>query len=100
MTDKSTPSYTLSVVQDLIRAHKVRITFTALTTATELGYDAEGVFEVMLELTSRDFDKSTTSFNNYSEWQDVYKPVADGFDLYIKFKVVENVVILSFKEKS
>ncbi len=99
MMDKSTPSYTLEGVHTLIRQGKVLITLTAVRTAVDLGYDTDGMLEVMLELTMDDFSKSTTSFNNHKEWQDVYKPFADGLDLYIKFKVVDDVVVLSFKER-
>lgn len=99
MTDKGTPSYSLADVQALIQQGKVLVTLTAVRTAVALGYDTDGMLEVMLELTTEDFDKSTTSFNNHKEWQDVYKPFADGLDLYIKFKVVDDVVILSFKER-
>jgi len=42
--------------------------------------------EVVRGLTARDFDKSMPSEINPTVWQDVYRPVVEGRELYVKFR--------------
>lgn len=56
---------------------------------------------VVQGLTAMDFDKSMTTFANHKVWQDVYKPVWKGVDLYVKFQRDDNgyYFTISFKER-
>ena len=60
-------------------------TMSAVEGAEDLGMDDYVVVEVIRGLTARDFDKSMPSDINLTVWQDVYKPVVEGRELYVKF---------------
>ena len=49
-------------------------------------------------LTPRDFYKSMTTDADHRVWQDVYRPKMPAGDVYLKLTVVEDVLIVSFKE--
>jgi len=55
--------------------------------------------DVILLLTTTNFDKSMTTHADHRIWQDVYKVVnQNGSDIYLKLTVVDDVLIVSFKE--
>jgi len=55
--------------------------------------------DVILLLTTTNFDKSMTTHADHRIWQDVYKEVnQNGSDIYLKLTVVDDVLIVSFKE--
>lgn len=96
--DKYTPHCKLSRVKALLSEGKVRATFTALDGADELGFDFAGMLEVVAALTPRDFYKSMTTYADHRVWQDVYRPTTNAGAVYVKLQVVEDVLIVSFKE--
>jgi motility quorum-sensing regulator / GCU-specific mRNA interferase toxin len=96
--EKRTPHCRLSVVKAMIQAGKVRITVSALTGGAALGFDAEGIIGVVMELTTRDFYKSMTAHADHRIWQDVYRPTTSAGEVYVKLAVIDEVLILSFKE--
>lgn len=71
--------------------------------ATALGMDFEAMVTVLAALHATDFYKSMTTHADHKIWQDVYRPrvtLQDGaFDLYTKLTVVDDVLIVSFKEQ-
>ena len=96
--DKSTPHCKLSVIKALIEAGKVRATFSALSGAEMLGFDLDGMIAVVMALKSSDFYKSMTSHADHRVWQDVYRPTTSAGDVYLKLTVIDDVLIVSFKE--
>jgi motility quorum-sensing regulator/GCU-specific mRNA interferase toxin len=94
--EKSTPHQSLSVVKALVEASKVRSTFSALAGAAALGLDA--MLAVLLALRPADFYKSMTTHADHRVWQDVYRPTTSAGKVYLKLTVVEDVLIVSFKE--
>ncbi len=76
----------------------MRITGTATIGAEALGLDLNGVLDIVMALTIKDFYKSMTSHNNHKIWQDVYRPTTHIGEVYLKLIVVDDVLILSFKE--
>lgn len=98
--EKRTPHRKLSLVKELIKANKVRATASAFNGASELGiFTLSGMCEVVLSLTMANFDKSMTTHADHRIWQDVYKVVnQNGSDIYLKLTVIEDVLIVSFKE--
>lgn len=98
--EKSTPHCKLSVVQDLVRSSAVRATGSAFVGARELGInDLAGMCAVVLTLSSADFYKSMTTHANHRIWQDVYHArTAKGQAVYLKLTVIDDVLIVSFKE--
>jgi motility quorum-sensing regulator / GCU-specific mRNA interferase toxin len=49
-------------------------------------------------LTSRDFHKSMTTHADHRVWQDVYRPMSAVGEIYLKLTVIDDVLIVSFKE--
>jgi motility quorum-sensing regulator / GCU-specific mRNA interferase toxin len=98
--EKSTPHCKLTRVKELIAAGQYRATNSALSSANAFDFDLLKMVEVVCALTNTDFFKSMTTYADHTVWQDVYKPTAgDGVKLYIKLTVVEDVLIVSFKEQ-
>jgi motility quorum-sensing regulator/GCU-specific mRNA interferase toxin len=96
--EKNSPRCKLSIVKALIRAKKVRSTFSALRGAAALGIDFDGILAVLMDLTSADFYKSMTTYGDHRVWQDVYRPTTPAGEVYLKLTVVDDVLIVSFKE--
>jgi len=63
-----------------------------------LGFDFQGMLDVVLSLSSADFYKSMTSLADHKIWQDVYRPNTSAGDVYLKLTVIDDVLIVSFKE--
>jgi hypothetical protein len=68
--------------------------------AEALGMNEEAVVEVIARLSARDFDKSMPSDRGPAMQQDVYKPVVDGREIYVKFTrdAQGELLLISFKE--
>ena len=56
------------------------------------------VVEVIPALSGADFDKSMTSYADYRIWQDVYRPKTPAGEVYLKLTILDDVLIVSFKE--
>lgn len=56
------------------------------------------MLDVLMELTPKDFYKSMTTHANHRVWQDVYRPNTRAGDLYLKLPVIDDLLIVSFKE--
>ena len=98
--EKGTPHCKLSAVKALVEAGSVRATATAYNGARELGINnLDGMCAVVLALTPADFYKSMTTHNDHRVWQDVYHATTSGGDdVYLKLTVIDDVLIVSFKE--
>ena len=96
--EKYTPHCKLSTVKSLLELSKVRATQSALTGGAALGLDFLEMLEVINGLTSSDFYKSMTTHANNRIWQDVYRPVTKAGEVYLKLTVIDDVLIVSFKE--
>ncbi len=96
--EKPTPHCNLSAVKALVEAGKVRTTHAARAGANELGLAFSDMRAVVMELTSADFYKSMTTHADHTVWQDVYRPSTQAGDVYLKLTVIDDVLIVSFKE--
>jgi motility quorum-sensing regulator/GCU-specific mRNA interferase toxin len=96
--EKRTPHCPLNVVKALIDAGKVRTTQSARVGAAALDLDFHAMLAVVRELTPGDFYKSMTTHADHHVWQDVYRPTTTVGDVYLKLTVVDDVLIVSFKE--
>lgn len=96
--EKGTPHCRLAVVKALVATGKVRITKTALISGAGLGFDAIAIVEVVKALAPSDFHKSMTTHGDHRLRQDVYRPTTTCGDVYLKLMVVEDVLVVSFKE--
>ena len=96
--EKRTPHCTLVRVKTLIDAGKVRTTQTARAGAVSLGLSYAEMLAVVQALKPTDFYKSMTTYADHTIWQDVYRPKTEAGDVYLKLTVVDDVLIVSFKE--
>lgn len=96
--EKQTPYCKLSVVKALVEAGKVRTTHAARIGANELGLVFSDMLDVVMALTPADFYKSMTTHADHTVWQDVYRPSTQAGDVYLKLTVIDDVLIVSFKE--
>lgn len=98
--EKGAPHCKLAVLKALIEAGQVRATASAFNGARELGInDLAGMCAVLLLLTATNFFKSMTTHADHRLWQDVYRTkTASGDDVYLKLTVIDEVLIVSFKE--
>ncbi len=86
------------MVKELVAAGNVRSTATALQCARRLGFRSQAMFNEVLNLERGEFCKSMTSYNNHKIWQGVYHHASPAGMLYIKRTVVNDVLVVSFKE--
>lgn len=63
-----------------------------------MGLSFEQVIEVVHGLSPADFFKSMTTHADHRIWQDVYRPMTRAGRVYLKLTVIEDVLIVSFKE--
>jgi len=98
--EKHTPHCKLTAVKSLVEAGKVRATASAYQGARDLGINnLAGMCAVVMSLTSSDFYKSMTTHADHRIWQDVYHAKTEsGDDVYLKLTVIDDVLIVSFKE--
>ena len=96
--EKATPHCKLSVVKALVGAGQVRTTRSAREGAVALGLDFGGMLAVVMALTSADFHKSMTTHADHRVWQDVYRPMTPAGEVHLKLTVIDDVLIVSFKE--
>lgn len=98
MIEKRKPHCALPDVQDMAKEGNVRATMSAVAGATALGFDFDEMVSVVMALTSEDFYKSMTTHADHTIWQDVYRPMTRAGEVYLKLTVVDDVLIVSFKE--
>jgi motility quorum-sensing regulator/GCU-specific mRNA interferase toxin len=96
--EKRSPHCKLTKVKALISAGKVRTTNSARMGANALGLSLSEMLDVVLALTKADFYKSMTTHSDHTIWQDVYRPSTEAGDIYLKLTVVDDVLLVSFKE--
>ncbi len=93
------PTYELDRIKELVRNGERVITLSALAGARELGLDEEDIDKVVLGLRAGDFHKTMPAERIPSLWQDVYRPVHEGIELYVKLQISSSAVVISFKRK-
>ena len=96
--EKQTPHCKLSVVIAMIDEGNVRTTKAAREGGAALGMDFDSMIAVVMTLTTADFYKSMTTHADHRIWQDVYRPTTPMGEIYLKLTVINEVLIVSFKE--
>jgi motility quorum-sensing regulator / GCU-specific mRNA interferase toxin len=56
------------------------------------------MLDVVMTLKPTDFYKSMTTHADHHVWQDVYRPNTVAGYVYLKLTVIDDVLIVSFKE--
>lgn len=96
--EKQTPHCKLSVVKAMVETGKVRTTKAAREGGAALGFDFDSMIAVVMALTPADFYKSMTTHADHRVWQDVYRAITPTGEIYLKLTVIDDVLIVSFKE--
>ncbi len=97
--EKGTPHCKLAVVKALVSSGQIKATASAFDGARDVGInDLAGMGAVVMALTPGNFRKSMTTHADHRIWQDVYHATTGGHDVYLKLTVVNDVLIVSFKE--
>jgi motility quorum-sensing regulator / GCU-specific mRNA interferase toxin len=76
----------------------VRSTKAAREGGAALGFDFDGMLAIVMALTAADFYKRMTTHADHRVWQDVYHPTTPAGEVYLKLTVIDDVLIVSFKE--
>lgn len=97
--EKRNPHFKLALVKQAVAEQRYRFTRVALEGGSELGMDVADMLAVISALTNRDFFKSMTTYADHTTWQDVYRPNTEFGQVYLKFTLVADLLIVSFKEK-
>lgn len=97
--EKRKPHYPLAKAIAMVTEGKVQATQSALSGAAAIGLGFSGMIEVVQSLEMKDFYKSMTTLNDHRVWQDVYRPMSEYGAIYLKLTVIDDVVIISFKEQ-
>jgi len=96
--EKRKPHFKLSMIKSLVDEGRVRSTQSARLGAAVLGIDFDGMCKIVKSLNTSDFYKSMTTYADHKVWQDVYRPGTEAGDVYLKLNVIDDLVIISFKE--
>lgn len=98
--EKRTPHCKLTVVKALVEAAKVRTTSSAVIGAAQMGLGVQDMLAVVMALSPTDFYKSMTTQADHHVWQDVYHAKTAKFgEVYLKLTVIDDLLIVSFKER-
>ncbi|TGN93264.1 MULTISPECIES: type II toxin-antitoxin system MqsR family toxin [unclassified Burkholderia] len=97
--EKYTPHCKLSRVKALVGTGNVRLTTSAVFGARRLGFTETEAIGVVMSLDTVDFYKSMTTYADHTIWQDVYRRCTVNGDVYLKLTVIDDVLIVSFKER-
>jgi motility quorum-sensing regulator/GCU-specific mRNA interferase toxin len=96
--EKRTSHCQLAKVKELINSGRVQTTHAARAGANALGFTYTEMLAVVAGLKPADFYKSMTTHADHTIWQDVYRPNTAVGDVYLKLTVIDDVLIVSFKE--
>ena len=97
--EKRKAHYPLAAVKRLIAEGRVGFTMTAVAGGAAMGFASEEMLDVVSSLASRNLYKSMTSHADHKVWHDVYHVDTDRGVVYLKLTIVEDLLIISFKEK-
>ncbi len=83
----------------MVRAGLAAVTNSALIGAAQMGLSSkQEIFNVILALEPAEFYKSMTAYHDPMCCHEVYRPFYKGQQIYMKFIVTDEVLIVSFKE--
>ena len=98
--EKRIAHYSLKTIKEFISENKYVVTLSARQSYIAIGLEDDEVLAVIDNLKPMNLYKSMTSYNNHLLWHDVYHSSYEGIELYIKLQVKEDVIIISFKERT
>lgn len=101
VSDKRKPTHDLVAFKTWARSKAFRVTGSAIRSSSALGFDRQGMVDVIQTMSRGHFRKSMTSHADHTQWQDVYHVPSAAGDLYVKFRddILTEFLLLSFKER-
>ena len=97
--EKRKAHYSLTKVKLLIKDRRVEFTMTALTGGAAMGFNTNEMLDVVSGLENKNLHKSMTAHADHTVWHDVYHADTQRGIVYLKLTIIENILIISFKEK-
>ena len=97
--EKRKAHHPLAAVKRLIAEGRVGFTKTAVAGGAAMGFAAGEMLDVVSSLMSRNLYNSMTSHADHKVWHDVYHVDTRRGVVYLKLTIVEDLLIISFKEK-
>ncbi len=97
--EKRKAHYPLTKVKLLVKDRRVEFTMTALTGGAAMGFDSNEMLDVVSKLENKNLYKSMSAHADHTVWHDVYHADTQRGVVYLKLTIVENLLIISFKEK-
>jgi motility quorum-sensing regulator/GCU-specific mRNA interferase toxin len=97
--EKFKPHHHLPTVKRLVGEGKVEIRQVALVGAAALGMGVQDILDAIGALQMADFYKSMTAYGDHQCWHDVYRPKTEAGSVYLKLTMLDDVIIVSFKEQ-
>jgi motility quorum-sensing regulator/GCU-specific mRNA interferase toxin len=97
--EKRKAHYPLTTVKRLTAERRVSFTVTAVVGAAAMGFSIDDMLSVVSRLTNSNLYKSMTSHADHTVWHDLYHADTSRGVVYLKLTVLENLLIVSFKEK-
>ena len=97
--EKRKAHYPLAAVKRLIAEGRVAFTKTAVAGGVAMGFAADEMLDVVSGLMSRNLYKSMSSHTDHTVWHDVYHADTRRGVVYLKLTIIEDLLIISFKEK-
>jgi len=101
--EKRKPTHDLAAIKSAFRQpESLEATRTAIRDAAFLGFDRQGMVDVIRSIERVHFVKSMTSHQDHRIWQAVYHAPSSAGVLYVKFTagIVTEFLLPSFKERS
>ena len=97
--EKRKAHYPLATVKRLTAEGRVSFTMTAVAGGAAMGFASEEMLNVVASLRVKDLYKSMTSHADHRVWHDVYHADTERGAVYLKLTVVDELLIISFKER-
>jgi motility quorum-sensing regulator / GCU-specific mRNA interferase toxin len=98
VTSGGGPTYELALVQKYVADGRWIATHTAFAGAAALGLDRSDVVDCITDLCPTDFYKTMESDKPPKVMFDVYRPTYLGISIYLKIKITDVAVVVSFKK--
>lgn len=97
--EKRKAHYPLTTVKSRIADGRVSFTMSAVASGAAMGFDIDEMLKIVSSLAGRNLYKSMTSHADHRVWHDVYHAETKQGVVYLKLTVVEDLLVISFKEK-
>ena len=97
--EKRTPHYSLAKIQaQMASVPDMNLTVSARSGIRSVGMAQSDALAIVQGLSRKEFYKSMTTHADHTIWQDVYRTSSPLGEVYLKLTVVDDLLVVSFKE--